>query len=89
MSIDAACVRLTHKGWFGICPVYFANLDSDAPLVVERHWSLLPLMLLSESCFGIVFALASLLTDFEPQWPLRVTGELDTPKSIPVPGSGR
>ena len=82
-----ATVSLTHKGWFGICPVYFANLDSAAPLVVERHWSLLPLMLLSECCFGLVFVLGSFLGGFEPAWPLRVTGELAPPKSIAVPGS--
>ena len=81
----SAPVQLTHKGWFGICPVYLGNLDSDAPLVVERHWALLPLMLLSECCFGLVFALASLLTGLEPAWPLRVTDELVPPKAIAVP----
>lgn len=78
-------VQLTHKGWFGICPVYLANLDSAAPLVVERHWVLLPLMLLSECCFGLVFVLGSFLAGFEPAWPLRVTGELAPPKLIAVP----
>ena len=78
-------VSLTHKGWFGICPVYFGNLDRPAPLVIERHWSLLPLMLLSEGLFALTFLFASRFGDIEPAWPLTVTGELDPPKSIVVP----
>lgn len=78
---------LTHKGWFGLCPVYLGGLDGDAPLVVERHWVLVPLMLLSECGFGMLFVLgALLLADFEPAWPLRVTGELDPPRPIDIPG---
>jgi hypothetical protein len=39
----------THKGWFGICPVYIHNYESDedAVIVAERHWSMLPLGLIS------------------------------------------
>ncbi|MBE2242453.1 MAG: hypothetical protein IAE86_06845 [Burkholderiaceae bacterium] len=77
-------LTLTHKGWFGVCPVYLADLDSDAPLVVERHWALVPLMLLSEACFGALFVLGSLFAGFEPAWPISVTGELDTPVTIDV-----
>lgn len=82
-------IPLTHKGWFGICPVYFGNLHSEAPLIVERHWSLLPLMLLSEAMFGLVFLVGSFFTGFEPTWPLRVTGELKQPKAIAAPEGDR
>lgn len=74
---------LTHKGWFGICPVYFADLGSGAPLVMERHWLLQPLMMASELFFATVFMLAILLDkDFSPEWPLVVTGELDPPRDL-------
>jgi hypothetical protein len=26
----------THKGWFGICPVYIGDLDTDAPRLTPR-----------------------------------------------------
>ena len=64
-------IQLTHKGWFGVCPVYFGLLDSPAPVVVERHRLLLPLMMISEFVFGLVM----LMFD-DPKWPLMVTGEL-------------
>lgn len=77
-------VSLTHKGWFGICPVYFAGLHSSAPLVIERHWSLVPLMLLSECLYGLVFVVGSFLAGFEPAWPLCVTGELEPHRAITI-----
>lgn len=71
-------IKLTHKGWFGVCPVYFANLYSEAPVVIERHWVFLPLFILSEWFFGACFFLASLVNPhFEPEWALRVTGEIE------------
>lgn len=71
----------THKGWFGFCPVYFAHLESDAPYVHPRHWMLEPIMIVNEWLFGAMFFLATLVnSEFEPQWPLRVTGSLQNPK---------
>jgi hypothetical protein len=75
---------LTHKGWFGICPVYFGGLHTGAPLIVERHVLLLPLMVLSEVMFSIAFKCKGLIDpDYEPEWPLRVTGELAQPIKAP------
>ena len=73
-------IPLTHKGWFGICPVYFGRLDSEAPLVVERHKLLLPLMMLSEFVYGLV-----LMFSEDPQWPLIITGELPPGRVLDVP----
>lgn len=67
--------QFTHKGWFGLCPVYFAGLDTEAPVVDPRHWLATPLMLASELVFSLVFAAANLVNpDFEAAWPLKVTG---------------
>lgn len=74
---------LTHRGWFGICPVYFGNLDSDGPLVEPRHWSVLWLMPLSEAIWGAAFAARGMIDPaFVPQWPLVITGELHPPITI-------
>lgn len=70
-------IEFTHKGWFGICPVYFADLDSDAPFIDPRHWLFAPLMWVSEVGYACVFHVMGWIDpEFEPAWPLRVTGEL-------------
>lgn len=69
---------LTHKGWFGVCPVYIGGLESDAPFLVERHWSALPLMVLSEAMFaGLIAVKTAADPEWEPAWPIRVTGEIE------------
>lgn len=80
-------VTLTHKGWFGLCPVYFANLDGPSPLVLERHRLLVPLLMLSEALFAAAFALCETARlDWQPEWPMFVTGDLQPPKQISLPG---
>ena len=79
-------VTLTHKGWFGICPVYFGGLYTEAPHVYERHWLLAPLMSLSEWCYAATFFVGQLMNpEFEPGWPLRITGELKKPIEVEAP----
>jgi hypothetical protein len=73
---------LTHKGWFGLCPVYYADLRSEAPLVVERHWTLEPLLWISQAFYdaiGWVFDAAG--SDYAMPYPLRVTGRIE-PRTI-------
>jgi len=70
-------ILLTHKGWFGLCPVYFGNLDTDAPLIVERCILFLPFMFISEFFMsGMIFILQAIDENYEPMYPLYVTGEL-------------
>ena len=69
---------LTHKGWFGICPVYYANLHSEAPLVIERHWIFAPLhdfSLFTYNCIGWIADLME--SGYDMPYPLRVTGEIE------------
>jgi len=69
--------KMTHKGFFGICPVYFADLDADCPFVDPRHWIFEPLFWLSESVYGLLITVGSMINpDYDPEWPLFVTGEL-------------
>lgn len=79
-------LMFTHKGWFGVCPVYFAGLETGAPLVHPRHRLFTPLMLLSELLFWVGFRVCEAVSpDFEPNWPLKVTGELNPPISLAGP----
>lgn len=78
-------IALTHKGWFGVCPVYIGDLDGGAPLVVERHSLLLPLFVFSELMFGLVMRAMYICGAEPPGWPLRLTGELDGSRVIDVP----
>lgn len=70
--------KFTHKGWFGLCPIYIADLESGEPTLVERHRVFFPLFLLSEFVFGAIFAVQTALDPYyEPEWPIRITGELE------------
>lgn len=33
-------VEFTHYGWFGLCPVILANIDTDCP-TIEARWAFL------------------------------------------------
>lgn len=73
-------IVFTHKGWFGICPVYLAGLDSDAPNVEARYWALKWLIDLFVWIFGAVIWLRTSMDPlYEPEWPLLITGELNPP----------
>ena len=70
----------THKGWFGLCPIYLAEIDSPAPYCDPRHWSLAWLMTVSDAIYSLCFWLGSYLNpDYVPAWPLLVSGVLKTP----------
>lgn len=75
--------KFTHKGWFGLCPVYFAGLETGCPAILERHWSLVWLMTFSEWLYALAHWTIHL---FDPErelfWPLRVTGELTPPREF-------
>lgn len=76
-------VTFTHKGWFGLCPVYFAELGEekdDFGGVEARHWSLEWLFDLSEILFGMLFFILGFFrADIELSWPFLITGELAEP----------
>lgn len=68
---------MTHKGWFGICPVHFGNLGTEAPAVEPRHWVFSPLLTISE---GMNFLHHEIMfffdDDHDPVSMLQVTGEI-------------
>lgn len=67
----------THYGWFGICPVYLANLDTECPAVAPRRELYVPLFVISEWLLGAAIYVKTFLDpEWVPYWPIRVTGEL-------------
>jgi hypothetical protein len=76
---------LTHKGWFGVCPVYLGDLDGPAPLVDPRSPLLIPLFLLSEAMFALCFTALAAAGRENPGWALKITGKLSRPIRIEAP----
>jgi hypothetical protein len=73
-------VTFTHKGWFGLCPVYFSGIESEGPVIDPRREWMNPLMGFSEILFAAyIFVRTMIDVTYEPGWPLLVTGELDQP----------
>ena len=68
---------LTHKGWFGLCPVWIGLLHTAAPIIEPRHALLNWLMDLSNAIFDVLHAVQVMVSDEEPVFPLRITGEIE------------
>jgi len=69
--------KLTHKGWLLFCPIYLADVDTDCPYIIPRHWILNPLCWLAEKVQSLVITLCCLFDeDYEPQFYFLITGEL-------------
>ena len=67
--------EMTHTGWMLFCPVFVGNMGSDGPIVVARHWSLTPLLIVA---LAVVMAGCALqeLAGFEPLFPVKLTGRI-------------
>lgn len=71
-------VMLTHKGWFGIVPVYLLETSDDGVTLEPRYR--LPLVLVEAQ--AAIFNLVGSLTRSGDGFPIRVTGRLATPKAF-------
>lgn len=72
----------SHKGWFGICPVYVADLESDAPHLTPRMdgWFCEGLFWASHYTFIAFFTVADAVAPaWQPGFPIFVTEELLVP----------
>lgn len=68
--------KLTHKGWFLLCPVYLADINTDGPYVEERRF--IPVWWFSFSaCLVDVFLSIAVQMGYEPLYPILITGELN------------
>lgn len=72
-------IGLTHKGWFGICPVYMNSpWHNEPPYIDPRHWTLTPLFWFSEAMCWIAYHIYEIFDpEMEIGWPIKVTGRLN------------
>ena len=76
MSDDDEVV-FTHKGWLGLCPVLIGDLDKEDGILAPRRWILWAWLELMFIIYAGAFVLRGLFDpDFEPAWPLMVTGRV-------------
>jgi hypothetical protein len=73
---------VTHKGWFGVCPVYLGDIESDSPFVVERLPIYYPLLVFSEAMYQVVMNFMEWMGQEPPGFPLVVGKRLDPPRQI-------
>lgn len=68
----------THKGWFGVCPVYLGGHErEDCIKVMPRHRWTVPLFVVSQWFQGAMIYVCSWLNpDYIPCWSFKVTGEI-------------
>lgn len=73
-------MQYTHKGWFGLCPIYIGSIDQDPIEMCPRYNWLGWLFDFSVAVqeFSIEF-LSAINPEYEPAWAIKVTGELDAP----------
>ncbi|MAR55837.1 MAG: hypothetical protein CMM93_01510 [Rickettsiales bacterium] len=66
--------RYTHKGWFYLAPIWFADLPNGGCVMAMRwtEWDW-PIRLMCE-VHGAISALAGIKSD----WPIRITGRLQS-----------
>jgi hypothetical protein len=75
-------IKYTHYGWFGFCPVYIADIDTDEPDLAPRWENAVGdwLFTASEAMFFAMFKVNYYLNpEMDPAFPIRVSGELDEP----------
>ena len=69
-------VTFTHKGWFGLCPIYISEPYSEGPTLEPRIPYTGWFLDLQADIYGIFF---NLVQDEDPMWPIKITGELKKP----------
>jgi hypothetical protein len=74
--------KFTHQGWFGICPVYVGELESEAPHITPRTENAFYefLFTVSHYAFMAFFTVTDiLLPAWQPGFPIYITSELLVP----------
>lgn len=68
-------VTPTHKGWFLLCPVLLADVETDCPYIETRRF-------IPEWWFSANAAVVNVFLDiaaamgYEPMYPILITGEV-------------
>lgn len=64
--------QFTHKGWFGLCPVYIAETYTECPHLEPRYPFTEWLLDISEFMFNVMGAMNP---HDEGYFPIKITGE--------------
>ncbi len=71
-------VKWTHKGWFLLCPVKIAEIDSECPILEPRPEFLGFWFWINEQLQHALIGVLSLMSpDYEPNFVIKVTGEYE------------
>ena len=74
---EAIAEGFTHKGWFGLCPVYIGDINSEGPMLSARWDCIEWLMDLSEAIYSVVMPVHHWITGEEPMVAIRITGLIE------------
>lgn len=80
----------THKGWFGLCPVYICSDNPDRPAIIARWPSLDFLFHVSDKLFDAVASTMDFLRIPRQEGaPIMFTGKLVRPVIIDLSSDGK
>lgn len=69
-------MNITHKGWFFLCPVLLADVETDAPYMETRRF--IPDWWLTVNLEVVDFFLfIADMMGCEPMYPILITGKID------------
>ncbi len=80
MKKETVTVKLTHKGWLGFAPVYIAATFTDCPFLHPRIPFTGWFITLNAAMFNLIASVHGAGSGF----PIRITGRLDTPRTVVV-----
>lgn len=69
-------IVMTHKGWFGLCPIWAGGLLQDQCYVEARHRWLEWLFDVSTALFSLRHTVEAALGEHDLRFSLRLTGEI-------------
>lgn len=66
---------ITHKGWFLLCPVLLADIDTDCPYMETRRFIPEWWFKVNASIVDCLLFVAEMM-NYEPMYPILITGEV-------------
>lgn len=69
-------IVMTHKGWFGLCPVWAGDLHEERCFLEARHRRLDWLFDASSALFAVMHTIQAALGADDLRFPLRLTGKI-------------
>jgi hypothetical protein len=77
-------ILVTHRGWFGLCPVYIGNAKDEEPFLEPVHWVLAWLLWVSAWMYEMAFLSCELMGVEAGDYKISAVKRLDKPFFIEV-----